>query len=208
MIRYYYRNMEIDKALSIIEEKDPVRFPHILGTFKQARLLAKYYSLDDKKCSVAAILHDYAKGENKSRLKEIITKYGDVNIIKYDEEIWHGEAGSILLKLELGITDKDILDAVRYHVTGHPDMNDYAKVVYIADYTEETRKHPGVDFCRYACYISLDVGVLSCSEGIYNYLNTLPKKKIHPYTQLTYEHFLAKVGSERYESIKSHYQGM
>ncbi|NLG82437.1 MAG: HD domain-containing protein, partial [Bacilli bacterium] len=90
--------MEIEKALSLIEERDPVRFPHILGTFKQARKLAKYYNLDDKKCSLAAILHDYAKGEDKSRLKEIITKYGDVIILKYDEEVWNCEAGSILLK--------------------------------------------------------------------------------------------------------------
>lgn len=195
--------LTINKALEIMKNKDINRYPHIYGTYKKALELSKRYNLDDYKVAIAAILHDYAKNEPH----DILVKYIDESLLKYDSAIYHGEVGSILLQKELGINDQDIILAVKYHVTGHPNMNDIAKVVYIADFIEETRSHDSVDFCRFTSKVSLDVGVLSVSESIYNYLKD-KKFLIHPLTYETYQYFLKKVGVKTYESIKNNYQSM
>lgn len=197
------KTLTINQALEIMKNKDIKRYPHIYSTYKKALELSKRYHLDEYKVAIAAILHDYAKNEPLAKL----VKYLDKSLLKYHSAIYHGEVGSILLQEELGINDQDIILAVKYHVTGHPNMNDTAKTVYIADFIEETRKHDGVDFCRYASNISLDVGVLAISESIYNHLKN-KDFKIHPLTYETYQHFLKKVGDKTYESIKSNYQSL
>jgi nicotinate-nucleotide adenylyltransferase len=44
-----------------------------------------------------------------------------------------------MLRKKYGITDKDILEAIRYHTTGTRDMGPLAKVVYVADKLEVSR---------------------------------------------------------------------
>ncbi len=200
--------MDIYEALEIIKKKDQLRFPHVYGTYEKARELANYYHVDEYKASISAILHDYAKNEPLDKMKEIINNYLDPELLKYDPVVYHGEVGSYLIHKDLGIKDQDIIDAVKYHVTGHPDMNDIAKIIYIADYTENGRRHPGVNFCRELSKISLDIGVLAVSEGTYQYLINSNNKSIHPLTKETYHSFLKKVGVKEYESIKNRYKGL
>jgi nicotinate-nucleotide adenylyltransferase len=52
----------------------------------------------------------------------------------------HARAGAVLLKARFGITDKDILEAVRFHTLGDMAMGKLAKVVYIADKIEISRE--------------------------------------------------------------------
>ena len=131
----------------------------------------------------------------------------DCSILKYYENVYHGYAGAYLIKHELGITDPDIIEAIKYHVTGHPNMNNVAKIVYIADKTENTRDFPGIGFCRKLSEISLDFGVLSISEATYDYL-TEKNFSIHPLTKKTYDYFLKKVGICYYETLKNNYQSL
>jgi predicted HD superfamily hydrolase involved in NAD metabolism len=91
----------------------------------------------------------------------------------------HGPVGAWMLK-EHGIMDDEaILDAIRWHTTGHPDMNQLAKIVYIADYIEPNRDFPGVDLLRQLTYRDLDLGVVA---GIEHTLSFLIQKDgyIHP----------------------------
>ena len=36
----------------------------------------------------------------------------------------------------------DILQAIKYHTTGRPEMTELEKLVYVADKTEQTRPYP------------------------------------------------------------------
>ncbi len=201
-------NLDFDTALRIVRNKDKGRFNHILGTVEKAKELANRYRIDEYKCVMSAILHDYAKNEPLHKMKRIILNHLDKNLLKYDPVVYHGEVGSYLIKKDLGINDKDIIDAVKYHVTGHPDMNDIAKVVYIADYTEKNRSHENVRYARLLSHLSLDVGVLGISDVTLHYLKQKNKENIHPLTITTYESFLKKVGVKAYDAIRNHYKGM
>ena len=44
--------------------------------------------------------------------------------------------GAYLAEKEAGITDPEILDAIRYHTSGRPGMTLLDKVIYVADYIE------------------------------------------------------------------------
>ena len=48
----------------------------------------------------------------------------------------------------MGITDEELLGAVRYHTTGKSGMNLLQKIVYIADYISKERDYPDVDVMR------------------------------------------------------------
>ena len=48
----------------------------------------------------------------------------------------------------MGITDPEILSAIRCHTTGKPGMSKLDKIIYLADMTSAERDWPGVDDLR------------------------------------------------------------
>ncbi|ERJ13728.1 bis(5'-nucleosyl)-tetraphosphatase (symmetrical) YqeK [Haloplasma contractile] len=184
----------------IIKAKNPNRYKHILGTFETATYLAKRHQVDEYKCQVAALLHDYAKNEQLNEMQELL-KTLEPDLLNHSIELFHGPVGAYLIEKRFNIKDEDILNAIKYHVTGHPNMNEVAKVVYIADYIEPGRKH-NVSIQRQLADISLDMGVISCSEGTMNFLNSI-NESIHPLTLKTYQTLLKHVGVETYEITKN-----
>ena len=67
------------------------------------------------------------------------------------------------IERKLGITDREILDAVRYHTTGRAGMTLLDKVLFIADFTSEERDYDGVEKMRQAAGHSLEAAML---EGV------------------------------------------
>lgn len=197
--------MDLQEALKIVEKINPKRMSHILGVVDQATHLAKRYNVNLYKSQLAAALHDIAKNMSISDMETILNTYNPT-YLQYSTNVYHGPVGRYLLENEYNVTDESILNAVEFHVTGHPEMDDVLKVVYISDYTERGRTHPQVHYCRTLSEINLDVGVLAVSESILNYLQSKHMDDIHPLSIQTYELFLEKVGEDTYESIKNHYQ--
>ena len=61
---------------------------------------------------------------------------------------WYVLAAAILAETQWGITDPDILSAIRCHTTGKPGMSKLDKIIYLADMTSAERDWPGVDDLR------------------------------------------------------------
>ena len=72
----------------------------------------------------------------------------------------HGLAGMVLANTQYGVTNPDILEAIRVHTTGKENMSKLDKIIFLADYIEPNRKFPGVNDIRLAAEQSLDAGVL------------------------------------------------
>ncbi|QVK19380.1 bis(5'-nucleosyl)-tetraphosphatase (symmetrical) YqeK [Mycoplasmatota bacterium] len=202
------KQLTIEKALEIVKNKNELRFQHVLGTYEKAKELAKLYHINEYKTLISAILHDYAKNESLDSMKKIISDYLDPNMLNYNPVVYHGVVGAYLIQKELKIDDMDIINAVKYHVTGHPEMNDIAKIVYIADYTEKNRKQPSVEYCRSLSKISLDLGVLAVCDKTIEYLKKSNQPDIHPLAEATYQSFLKKVGVSVYDTFRNNYKGM
>ena len=120
------------------------RFEHTVGTMIESVRLAALWGADGRKARLAALLHDCAKNMDKARLA--ILSGDDSGIAA----VQHAFAGAVAARDELGVSDADVLRAVRLHCTGERNMTTLEKIVYLADITEPTRDFEGVESYRKA----------------------------------------------------------
>ena len=117
------------------------RFMHSRNTALLVWDLCRRYGLDPQKGYLAGIAHDMCKSLGEKELIRLARADGG-SISKLEQKkpgLLHARAAAVQLKRNYGITDRDILDAIRYHTTGTRDMNALAKIVYIADKIEVSR---------------------------------------------------------------------
>ena len=160
------------------------RFTHTLGVVEMSEKLAKIYNADIEKCKVAALLHDICKEMDMEYIKNICKNNFMDELSEEDlenNEILHGFAGAYYVKTELGINDKEILNAIKYHTIGAKNMTLVEKIVYIADAIEYGRNYPSVVEIREETFKNLDKGILMEIEHKEEYLKSIGKKS-HPNT--------------------------
>ena len=136
----------------------PKRFNHSVNVADVAEDLAKHYGLDSGKAKIAGLLHDICK-ELPTEENEKLVSENDKNRI-CSPKILHGFAGSEYMRNELGITDEEILNAVKYHTVGRKNMTTFEKVISISDYTSPERKWPDVRKTRELAYENLDLALI------------------------------------------------
>ena len=110
------------------------RYIHSLGVMEMAVKLAKEFGLDEEKAQVAGLLHDCAKCLPKEELEKYINTFEECE--KLSTKTWHAPVGSIIAKNDYGVTDEEILSAIRWHTIGKNNMTDFEKVIFIADKIE------------------------------------------------------------------------
>ena len=123
----------------------PGRFMHSRNTALLSWDLCRRFGLDPYTGYLAGIAHDICKSLGNDELIRMVKADGGT-ISKMEAAkpgLLHARAAAIWLRKKYGIGSKDILEAIRYHTTGSRDMGALAKVVYIADKIEVSRK--GVD---------------------------------------------------------------
>ncbi|MBI9106917.1 MAG: bis(5'-nucleosyl)-tetraphosphatase (symmetrical) YqeK [Spirochaetales bacterium] len=121
---------------------------HSRRTAETAEKLCMLYGYDTKKGRTAGLLHDIARELSNSEIFELVERDG-MGISSIEKEypvLLHGRAGAVLAVEKLGMTDEKILDAVRWHTTGKPNMEGLTAVLYVADYIEPGRKHIDNEF--------------------------------------------------------------
>lgn len=141
------------------------RFKHSKNVAKEAVRLAKKYGADVQKAELAGILHDATKETPEQEQMELIERAGIqlTELERCSHKLWHAISGSAFVQVELGITDQDIINSIRYHTTGRAGMSLLEKVIFIADFTSAERDYDGVDRMRKAADKSLEDAML---EGI------------------------------------------
>lgn len=113
------------------------RYIHTLGTADCAKELAMRYGMDEDKAYTAGLLHDCAKCFTTEKLLEIIKDNLEVEeseMLNY--KTLHAPVSAYIAENEFGVTDKDILSAIRWHTLGKLDMNKFEKVIFLADKIE------------------------------------------------------------------------
>ncbi|HEO8418569.1 MAG: bis(5'-nucleosyl)-tetraphosphatase (symmetrical) YqeK [Niallia sp.] len=164
--------MNREEALLIVKEQiTEKRYIHTIGVMETAIKLAEKYGGDVKKAETAAIFHDYAKFRPKHEMKQIIVQQNmDPNLLLFHSELWHAPVGAFLVEKEVGINDKEILDAIRYHTSGRPEMSMLEKIVYLADYMEPGRAFPGVEEVRELAEVSFERAFLQAVKNTIMFL--------------------------------------
>ena len=187
-------NVSLKKLRHAMEKTlEPKRYEHTLGVAYTAASLAMVHEADVEKALIAGMLHDCAKCMPFHKQIAVCEKHNvSLSEVERTENspLLHAKAGSTLARIEYGITDNDILNAISYHTTGRPDMSTLEKIIYIADYIEPGRKTlPNLSMVRKIAYQNLD----DTMRQILN--DTLEHRKekggsIDPMTKETYQFYI------------------
>ncbi len=190
------KNLDISKKMRK-EMQDVLkadRFDHTLGVAYTAANMAAVHDADVQKALIAGYLHDCAKNLDHDEQIRICKKYGvEVSDIeKRNPSLIHAKAGMCLAEHKYDIDDEEILGAIRWHTTGHPDMTKLEKIVFIADFIEPNRKPlEHMDEIRKEAFRDLDSCMLLILRDTLNYLRNIDKE-CDQMTNDTYEYYLRK----------------
>lgn len=148
------------------------RYEHSLGVCETAQRIAMEYGADVEKAKVAGLLHDCAR---KIPTKDFVAKAEELGIpvdeIERNQPILlHAKLGVYYARKDFGITDPEILDAIRWHTTGAAHMSLLAKVIYLADLVEPHRDFPTVEIMRQFVHEGLDIAMVAAYGNTMNYL--------------------------------------
>lgn len=175
---------EVEIKAYLQEELKEDRFNHVVGVVETAEKMASFYGEDIEKARCAALLHDCAKNKNGDEIISILKACGEAITEEHEmnPDLAHGVAGAAIAKRDMGITNPDILNAVKYHTTGRRGMSLLEKIIYLADFIEPSRDFPGVDNIRKQAYINLNKALIKAfdntisfviSKGAYLLLDTI-----------------------------------
>lgn len=192
------RDFDVEKVKSILGYMlKPSRLEHSIGVMKTAMYLARVYDEDVKKAQIAGILHDCAKNFSEEQMIEQCKKRQIVTdeISLKMPSVLHQYLGADIAEKEFGVTDDEILGAIKYHTTGYPVMTGLEKIVYIADLIEPTRdKHPfdGLKEIREMAEKNLDKTMIMALDASIRHV--IKKGQIlHPNTVLCRNNLLIKI---------------
>lgn len=187
-------NLELLKK-HMKEELSADRYEHTIGVMYTAESLAMRYGADMTKAAVAGLLHDCAKCiPNAQKLK--ICKKHHIEISEMEEKnpsLLHAKLGAYMAEKAYGVTDPEILDAIRWHTTGKPDMSLLDMIIYMADYIEPNRdKAPDLKEIRRLSFENIEEALFRVLEGTLNYLADKPDA-IDPMTKISYDFYKWKL---------------
>lgn len=187
-----YSVEELTHILSIRLSKK--RFTHSLNVAAEAKKLSEYYGFSDPDTAyLAGLIHDCCKEIPAEEQLDMVKK-SRRNVTAEEMRVtalYHSIAGAWYAEHAFGITDEDILNAVRYHTVGRAGMSRLEEIIYIADLISAERNYKDVAKMRKYAYQSLDKAMLEAlrfsvadvvEKGSY-----LPVHTIEAYNQYTQE---------------------
>jgi len=179
------------------------RFQHIMGVAAVGKDLAVLADVDPLVVGLACLLHDACKEMKDYELIEKALQYrmplSPLELIS--GHLLHGPVAAQLIKRELKITNKEVLNAMAEHTLGATTMSQVSKVVFLADCLEASRSEdftkpiwealgiiPGAPVSD----INLDRAMLvACDLSLSHLLAS--RRPIHPRTVDVRNHFLGIV---------------
>ncbi len=172
----------------------PKRLQHILGVEQTCIDLARYHQINPKKAAQAGLMHDLAKFFPPKKLLKIVQNEGIIidPICHSHPHLLHAEASAIIAREKFGIKNTEVLDAIRNHTLGSPEMSVLSCVVFVADAIEPNRGDSNqLNLLREIAPKNLYQSVQKTSDYSIQYLMS-SNKVIHYRTILTRNWALAK----------------
>ena len=186
-----------DKIAYLEQNLTRKRFQHSCNVARAAKQLAQRYGADQEKAYFAGLLHDICKEmpDDEQRRLMLAGDFAPDEAELHSRKLWHGIAGAYFLQSEYGVTDRDILNAVRFHTVGRPGMSLLEEIIYIADMISDERDYKGVTKMRRLAYEDLQAAMLTALTDAIG--SVLKKEGLIPqYTIAAYNSYLLRARLE------------
>lgn len=152
---------------------EPKRIPHVRGVVTTAAQLAERYAPQEvTRVRLAGWIHDVAKGWSDAQLLDYAEAH-DLPITPVERAapmLLHGAVGYALAAERFDLDDPLLREACALHTTGAPGMSLPAKIIFVADLSEPTRKKKRARKLRREMQHSLDSAVLLAVGSVLRYL--------------------------------------
>lgn len=184
---------KIKEELSGKLSKD--RYIHTNAVAYTAACLAMKYDCDIHKAYLAGLLHDCAKWIKGDKYIEKANKAGlEINPSEYESpQLLHAKLGAYYAKENYNVCDEDILNAIKVHTTGKPDMNKLEMILYVADYIEPGRdKAIRLNEIRKIAFEDIELAVYMILEDTLNHIKS-KEYALDPITEETYNFYKEKI---------------
>ena len=188
-----YTRINEEKILDWLKQNlDDERYKHSTGCAQCAKELALKYGQNPDKAYITGLLHDCAKCFDKDKQLNIIKNFLQVSENEMiAPKTWHAPVSAYVAKNEFGVTDEEILSAIRWHTLGKVNMTTFEKIIFLADkiepvtrtedYTIKTREllseQNGLDKAILNCYketikslVDRDLKISPMTVDIYNHM--------------------------------------
>lgn len=178
------------KVSSVLSQK---RLRHTLGVVQTAQELAERFGADVAAAKWAALLHDCAKKIDDDEAMAMCLAWGVEmdDILTGSPKLIHGPLGAEIARREYGMDDEEVLDAIRFHSTGKPNMSLLCKILYLADMIEPGRVFAQAKALRMLAQVDLDEALrLSMDVSIGHILHQ--GELLHPLTVYARNFLLSK----------------
>ena len=159
----------------LMAELDKNRYEHTLGVMYTAASLAMRYDADIDKALLSGLLRDCAKCIPADTKIKMCDKYhlSVSEVEKANPSLLHAKLGAFLAAKKYHVEDRDILNAIASHTTGHPQMTLLEKIIFIADYIEPGREElPNMAEVRKLAFDDIDTCLYRILEDTLIYLNS------------------------------------
>jgi predicted HD superfamily hydrolase involved in NAD metabolism len=154
----------IQKAMHQVNEKlknHPKRLKHVYGVAQTAVSLANHYGVDANKMMLAGLYHDFAKYDDIDT--KLLTNE-EVEVVEAYPVMFHAYQAAYLMTKQLNVNDMDIINSIKCHVWGKPNMNIYEKILFVSDYCEPNRTFLDTTEIFELAKSNLNKAVLKCME--------------------------------------------
>ena len=186
-----------ENVASVLSEK---RMKHVLAVEDMAYRLGVLYFHDEESLLLlrsAALLHDVTKELSDEEQLAILESHSEKPL---PEELAsmptiHALTAALVIPERFPeFADQRVIDAVRYHTTGREGMNTFEKLIFLADYIDDTRTYPSCVSLRNEFFAAkpedmneqqrirhLDRAALASIDNTLSYLQS-KGRSIHPLT--------------------------
>jgi len=159
------------RVLGWLQDQVPKkRLDHILRVEQLAIELAWHHQLDVEKAAQAGLMHDLAKCFKPQTLLHMAEAEGlTLDPVELtNPHLLHAAVGAIVARDTFQVKDVDILNAIRHHTLGEPEMSLLSCVVFLADTLEPGRGDtPELNHLRRVCRDDLHRAVwLTCDYSL------------------------------------------
>lgn len=182
------RSVDREAVLTWLASNVPkARIQHILRVETYAAELALQHGLDAAQSAQAGLLHDLAKYFSPLRLLEMAQaeQLPMDAVFMAEPRLLHADVSAIVARDIFQVENPEILDAVRNHTLGRPQMHPMSCIVFLADSLEPGRgDRDDLNQMRKVAASNLYKGVWQICDRTLNQL-VQNRKLIHPRMVMT-----------------------
>jgi nicotinate-nucleotide adenylyltransferase len=130
-----------DEFLALLRERLPDKtFRHSVSVARTMLEVADEAGITAEQAVTAGLLHDLCKPLKGDDIVERAKAYGITDYLD-TPTLLHGPVAAEECRRKLGITDEEVIDAIRWHTTGRAKWGRVGQALFYSDFSEPRRPH-------------------------------------------------------------------